>query len=132
MSLSAARITRQPKPILRQTLEQIHRFSVNEYHRMIDAGILSPDHKVELLDGWIINKMPQKPLPSSTVQRSSDVLDSVLPIGWIVRAQFPISWKQASLSRILQSHEAKSGIFTNAIPAPRIWAWLSRSRAEAW
>lgn len=30
-----------------------HRFNVQEYYRMAGAGVLRPDARVELLDGWI-------------------------------------------------------------------------------
>jgi Uma2 family endonuclease len=33
------------------------RFTIEEYDRLIDAGILGPDDKVELLDGYILLKM---------------------------------------------------------------------------
>jgi Uma2 family endonuclease len=41
------------------TTTQIHLWTVEEYHRMIDAGILTPDDKVELLEGKIIEMSPQ-------------------------------------------------------------------------
>jgi Uma2 family endonuclease len=31
-----------------------HRFSVDEYHRMIEAGILTEDDRMELIDGELI------------------------------------------------------------------------------
>ena len=35
-----------------------HRISVEDYHRMGDAGIFAPDARVELIDGEIID-MPR-------------------------------------------------------------------------
>jgi len=32
-------------------------WTVEQYHQLIDAGIITPDHKVELLEGVIIKKM---------------------------------------------------------------------------
>lgn len=91
MNLSVARTTQPTKPSLAAPALDFHRFSVDDYHRMIDAGILTEDDKVELLDGWIIDKMPQKPSHSSTVHRTGDTLDAVLPEGWFVRSQFPVT-----------------------------------------
>lgn len=34
------------------------RFTVDEYHRMADAGILTEDDRVELLDGEIVEMAP--------------------------------------------------------------------------
>jgi len=37
----------------------IWRLSVEQYHRMIRFGILTDDDPVELLEGWLITKMPK-------------------------------------------------------------------------
>ena len=39
----------------------VRRFTVDEYHQMIRAGILGEDDDVELLEGWIVPKMPRNP-----------------------------------------------------------------------
>ena len=36
----------------------IHRFSVEHYHRL---GVLGPDDRVELLEGWIVKKNEATP-----------------------------------------------------------------------
>jgi len=35
-----------------------HRFTVEEYYRMAETGVLKPDARVELLDGKIIDMSP--------------------------------------------------------------------------
>lgn len=35
-----------------------HRFTVAEFHQMADAGIFTEDHRVELLDGEIVDMSP--------------------------------------------------------------------------
>jgi len=41
------------------TCEMIrHRFSVEQYHRMIDAGIFAPDDRLELIHGELIKMSP--------------------------------------------------------------------------
>ncbi len=37
---------------------QKHRFTVDEFHRMGETGILSPDDRVELIDGEIVEMTP--------------------------------------------------------------------------
>jgi hypothetical protein len=39
----------------------VRRFTVDEYHRMIQAGVLGEDDDVELLEGWIVPKMGRNP-----------------------------------------------------------------------
>lgn len=41
-----------------ELLYPVHTFSVEEYHRMIETGILDEDDRVELLDGKIIAMSP--------------------------------------------------------------------------
>jgi hypothetical protein len=46
----------------------VRRFTVDEYHRMIQAGILTESDPVELLEGWIVAKMPHNPPHDSTIE----------------------------------------------------------------
>ena len=40
---------------------EIHRVSIEEYHRMIESGGLSEDTRVELIDGWVVDMSPRSP-----------------------------------------------------------------------
>lgn len=39
----------------------VRRFTVGEYHRMGELGLLSEADRVELLEGWIVPKMIHNP-----------------------------------------------------------------------
>jgi Uma2 family endonuclease len=69
----------------------IRRFSVAEYHRLIEIGILTEDENVELLEGWIVPKMPRNPPHDAGVETIRGVLSSRLPAGWSIRGQSAIS-----------------------------------------
>jgi hypothetical protein len=69
----------------------VRRWSVAEYHEMIEMGILTPDDRVELLEGWIVNKMSQNPPHASSVGRVRRRTDRVLPDNWTMRIQAPIT-----------------------------------------
>ncbi|MDZ7963235.1 MAG: Uma2 family endonuclease [Aulosira sp. DedQUE10] len=73
------------------TATQNRLWTVEEYHRMIDAGILTTDDKVELLDGRIIQMSPQKPPHAGTTQRASDYFKTQLTGKAHVRMQLPIT-----------------------------------------
>jgi Uma2 family endonuclease len=65
----------------------IRPFTVDEYHRMIQAGIFTENDRVELLEGWITPKMPRNPPHDGTLDRTEDALAGRLPPGWRVRSQ---------------------------------------------
>jgi Uma2 family endonuclease len=73
------------------TLAWIWRFSVEQYHAMIDAGILIEDDPVELLGGWLIRKMTQKPEHPVVVDLVRDSFASRLSGARYVRTQAPIT-----------------------------------------
>ena len=66
-------------------LHSFRRFSVDEYHRMIDAGILTDEDKVELLEGYVVLKMPRNPPHDGTIDLVSGCLGAILPAGWFLR-----------------------------------------------
>ena len=51
---------------------QVRRFTVDEYHRMAEAGILTEDDRVELLDGEIVVLTPLGRLHAAAVARVED------------------------------------------------------------
>src|SRR5207249_5993402 len=69
----------------------VRRFTVDEYHQMIQTGILQEDDPVELLDGWIVSKMPRNPPHDATIDIAQEVFRSVLPAGWRLRVQSAIT-----------------------------------------
>jgi Uma2 family endonuclease len=70
---------------------QLRRWTVEEYHRMIQAGILTTDDQVELLDGEIVYVPPQDPPHSGTTQRSDGYLKQRFANRAHVRVQLPIT-----------------------------------------
>ncbi|HSI35813.1 MAG: Uma2 family endonuclease [Phycisphaerae bacterium] len=75
----------QPSP------DSLRRFTVEEYHRMIDAGVFSDDEPVELLEGWIVRKMGNNPPHDVATKLVSQLLEKLLPPGWHSRVQSAIA-----------------------------------------
>ena len=69
----------------------VRRFTVDEYHRMVEAGVLTEDDPVELLEGWIVAKMPHHPNHDATIDQTHEVLRGQLPEGWRIRIQSAIT-----------------------------------------
>jgi Uma2 family endonuclease len=78
-------------PSLLGNLFSLRRFSVAEYHRMIQADILNEEDKVELLEGYVVLEMPRNPPHDSTIQGTQKRLFRLLPSGWDVRIQSAIT-----------------------------------------
>lgn len=57
----------EPRPIL-----------VNEYHRMIDAAILTDEDRVELIEGVIVSMSPQSPKHAFAIRRLGALLHRAL------------------------------------------------------
>lgn len=69
----------------------LRRLTVEQYHRMIDAAILGEDEQVELVEGWLIAKMPKNPPHSKSTGRVQRQLDHLLPPGYFTRVQEPVT-----------------------------------------
>jgi Uma2 family endonuclease len=72
-------------------LDPQRRWTVDEYHRMLAAGILGPEDRVELLDGYIVEMTPQEPPHASTTSSfGNDFVVLFAGKAWI-RQQLPIA-----------------------------------------
>ncbi len=67
------------------------RFSVAEYHKLIDIGVLTEDDNLELLDGYLVHKMSRNPPHDAALQLIQETLPRLLPAGWCLRMQSAIT-----------------------------------------
>ncbi len=91
MSIVSSLVSPAPPTDPSVPTEPIFRLSVAQYHQMIDAGILTDDDPVELLDGWLVQKMSKKPPHSVSTLKTRNTLARVLPPGWFVNTQEPVT-----------------------------------------
>src|SRR3989441_8901672 len=71
------------------------RFTVDEYHRMGEAGILGYDERLELIAGQIVVREPIGARHASTVDRLNRLWTSRLGERAIVRIQNPVQFPEA-------------------------------------
>jgi len=83
--------TATSQPVTYGRDSSIARFSVARYQRMIETGVLTPDDKVELLENYVVLKMPRNPPHDSTIQRMLRPLLRPIPTGWDLRIQSAIT-----------------------------------------
>ncbi|MEG4442828.1 Uma2 family endonuclease [Microcoleus sp. AT9_B5] len=58
-------------------MKTLAKWSVGDYHRMIEAGILR-DRRVELLAGEVCQMSPATPIPYNTTKRGTKYLEELL------------------------------------------------------
>ena len=94
--MAASAATRKPKTDGRRygvppSLE-MRRWTVDEYHKLIATGILGPEDKLELIHGWLVQKMTINPPHAYAVTYLNRWLNRNLDEDeWVVRAQNPLT-----------------------------------------
>jgi Uma2 family endonuclease len=68
----------------------VHRFSVDEYHRMAETDILAPGCRFELLDGEIIDVSPANSRHAAVVSILTGIFGAHADGHYIVRVQSPL------------------------------------------
>jgi Uma2 family endonuclease len=81
----------QHKFPVRATMAGFRRFTVAEYHKLIDVGVLTENDNLELLDGYLVEKMPHDPIHDGTIQLVEDAIRRLLPLGWCTRVQSAVT-----------------------------------------
>lgn len=69
----------------------IWQLSVEQYHQMIQTGILTEDDPVELLEGWLIPRMPKNPPHCLSTELAREAIAKLLPSGFFVSGQEPLT-----------------------------------------
>jgi Uma2 family endonuclease len=71
--------------------DAVWRLSLEQFHQMVRAGILSDDDPVEFLDGLLVPKMIKNPAPRVSTQLVREALEAVVGEAWHVPSQEPIT-----------------------------------------
>src|SRR5436189_65444 len=67
------------------------RFTVAEYHKLIEIGLLTENDRIELVEGYLVNKMPQNAPHGGGVKALVRKLPTILPAGWELSVQSPVT-----------------------------------------
>jgi Uma2 family endonuclease len=68
----------------------LHRITVDEYERIIASGALEDPSRVELIDGYMVDKMGKNADHRYTTKETLKALDSRLPPGWTSQKEEPV------------------------------------------
>jgi len=75
---------------------RMHRWSRAEYDRMVSAGVLHPEARLELIDGEILEMRPQGSAHAATVQLAEEALRKACGTGYSIRVQMPLALTETS------------------------------------
>jgi len=63
---------------------------VEQFERMTETGILGDSDRVELLAGYLVEKMTHHPPHATALDLVREMIQAILPTGWRLREQKPI------------------------------------------
>jgi Uma2 family endonuclease len=66
-------------------------WSVAEYHRLVEAGVIPEDDRVELLEGVIVEVSPQSERHARAIQYLTALLVKTAGEGFVVRPRLPLT-----------------------------------------
>ena len=104
-------------------MKTLAKWSVNDYHRMVEAGILQGRH-VELLAGEIVEMSPETPLHYSTAKRGARYLDELLSAKADVRFNGPITLSDSEPEPDIAIVRLPESAYTDRHPAPSDIFWI--------
>jgi Uma2 family endonuclease len=91
---------------------------VDEYRRIGEAGVLTEDDRVELLEGWIVPKVIHNPRHDATIDQAHETLESLLPRGWRIRIQSAITTGESEPEPDLTVVAGRAVSFVSRHPGP--------------
>lgn len=75
-AMSPSPVEEAPAPVLSPS--EFYRFTVDQYERMGEAGILTEDDRVELIDGYVVAKMGKGPEHFWVVETVDEMMKALL------------------------------------------------------
>ena len=126
---------------------RMHPISVETYHRLGEMGHLS--ERTELIRGVIIDQMPKTPLHSTVVALLGHLLNMILPEGWSVRCEQPLTFSasepepdmaivRGSLGDYFSEHPHTAAVVievcvtSEALDRVKLGVYAEAGVAEAW
>ena len=104
-------------------MKTLAKWSVEDYHRMIEAGILR-DRRVELLVGEIVEMSPETPLHYNTAKRGANYLAALLTGKADVRFNGPITLADSEPEPDIAIVRLPDSAYNDRHPAPQDIFWI--------
>ena len=98
--------------------ESVWRMPVERYHAMIRSGVLSGEDRLELLEGVLVEKMSKNPAHRIATRKTGDALRAVLPAGWYVDEQAPVTTADSEPEPDISLIRGSTGDYADRHPGP--------------
>jgi Uma2 family endonuclease len=109
-----------PAAVLRESMPlSCHRFTVEQYHAMIDTGILTGADRCELLEGWIIDKMTHNPPHDGCILLAQTLFLPKLPSDWVLRIQSALTLAHSASEPDLLIAQGPARRYCQSHPTPK-------------
>jgi Uma2 family endonuclease len=99
-------------------MSTLHRVSVTKYHEMIAKGILGEDDPIELIEGYMVAKMPRNPEHDSALSAVQDLVTRMVPSGFTVRGQCAATIQDSEPEPDLVVARGDRTVFRSRHPGP--------------
>ncbi len=104
-------------------MKTLAKWSVHDYHQMIQAGILR-DRRVELLAGEIVEMSPESPIHYSTAKRGAKYLEELLIDKADVRFNGPITLSNSEPEPDIAIVRLPESAYNHRHPQPEDIFWI--------
>jgi Uma2 family endonuclease len=101
-----------------------YRFSVEQFHRMIEGGVFGEGDRVELLEGLVLRKVTHNPAHDMVISLLQEQLTPLLPMGWILRIQSAVTLADSEPEPDLALVRGPARRYGESHPTPREIALL--------
>ncbi|MEH2304824.1 Uma2 family endonuclease [Nostoc sp.] len=104
-------------------MKTLAKWSVDDYHRMVEAGILRGRH-LELLAGEIVEMSPETPIHYTTAKRGAKYLEELLSGKADVRFNGPITLSDSEPEPDIAIVRLPESSYSDRHPAPQDIFWI--------
>lgn len=104
-------------------MNTLAKWSIDDYHQMVEAGILR-DRKVELLQGEIVEMPPEKPIHYATANEGSHYLSRLLKGKADVRFNGPITLTDSEPEPDIAVVKIRESRYRDRHPTPEDIYWV--------
>lgn len=111
------------KNVSNSAMKTLAKWSVEEYHRMVEAGILR-DRSVELLAGEIVEMSPETPIHYTTAKRGAKYLEELLSDKADVRFNGPITLADSEPEPDIAVVRLPESAYNDRHPNPQDIFWI--------